>query len=122
MNLTVEPYLVQVAHWPARGKHILANFDEDSVVVYQAYSPAIADFVVREGYFGAPEFSYSRMSWIKTNFLWMMYRSGWGTKEGQERTLPFASLETISTPCWWKRYPRHILRNGTSPAKHGNGT
>lgn len=27
------------------------------------------------------------MSWIKTNFLWMMYRSGWGTKPGQEITL-----------------------------------
>ena len=27
------------------------------------------------------------MSWIKPNFLWMMYRSGWGTKPGQEVTL-----------------------------------
>lgn len=27
------------------------------------------------------------MSWIKPNFLWMMYRSDWGTKEGQEVTL-----------------------------------
>jgi len=27
------------------------------------------------------------MSWIKPNFLWMMFRSGWGTKEGQEVTL-----------------------------------
>jgi hypothetical protein len=27
------------------------------------------------------------MSWIKPNFLWMMYRSGWGTKQGQEVTL-----------------------------------
>jgi hypothetical protein len=27
------------------------------------------------------------MSWIKPNYLWMMYRSGWGTKEGQEITL-----------------------------------
>jgi hypothetical protein len=27
------------------------------------------------------------MSWIKPNFLWMMYRSGWGTKLGQEVTL-----------------------------------
>ena len=27
------------------------------------------------------------MSWIKPNFLWMMYRSGWGTREGQEVTL-----------------------------------
>jgi hypothetical protein len=38
------------------------------------------------GYFGG-EFSLSRMSWVKPNFLWMMYRSGWGTKEGQEVTL-----------------------------------
>ncbi len=27
------------------------------------------------------------MSWFKPNFLWMMYRSGWGTKENQEVTL-----------------------------------
>jgi hypothetical protein len=27
------------------------------------------------------------MSWIKPNFLWMMYRSGWGTKPGQEISL-----------------------------------
>ena len=27
------------------------------------------------------------MSWVKTNFLWMMYRSGWGVKSGQERVL-----------------------------------
>jgi hypothetical protein len=27
------------------------------------------------------------MSWIKPNFLWMMYRCGWASKEGQERVL-----------------------------------
>jgi hypothetical protein len=27
------------------------------------------------------------MSWIKPNFLWMMFRSGWATKEGQEHIL-----------------------------------
>jgi hypothetical protein len=27
------------------------------------------------------------MSWIKPNFLWMMHRSGWRTKTGQEVTL-----------------------------------
>ena len=27
------------------------------------------------------------MSWIKPNFLWMMYRSGWATKKGQEKIL-----------------------------------
>ena len=28
-----------------------------------------------------------RMTWIKPSFLWMMYRSGWGTKINQERIL-----------------------------------
>ncbi|MCY0968996.1 DUF4291 family protein [Chryseobacterium sp. CY353] len=27
------------------------------------------------------------MTWIKPNFVWMMCRNGWGTKEGQEYVL-----------------------------------
>src|SRR5690606_8905736 len=46
----------------------------------------IAEFALSNQRFGG-EFSYSRMSWIKPNFLWMMYRSGWGSKPGQERIL-----------------------------------
>ena len=37
--------------------------------------------------FGGESFSFTRMSWIKTNFLWMMYRCGWATKPKQERVL-----------------------------------
>jgi hypothetical protein len=84
--MQTEFYLTQKNRWPPSGKHILASFDEESVVVYQAYNPAIAGFAARNGYFGG-EFSFQRMSWIKPNFLWMMYRSGWGTKENQERIL-----------------------------------
>ena len=80
------PYSTQVAHWPQTGRHILAQFTDDAVIVYQAYRPAIGRFAARYKRFGG-EFSLSRMSWIKPNFLWMMYRSGWGTKEGQEVTL-----------------------------------
>ena len=83
MNLLTLPYLTQVSRWPKAGRHILAQFDENSIVVYQAYCPAIGHFAASHGYFGG-EFKLSRMSWIKPNFLWMMYRSGWGTKEGQE--------------------------------------
>jgi len=25
----------------------------------------------------------NRMTWIKPNFLWMMYRSGWASKKNQ---------------------------------------
>jgi Domain of unknown function (DUF4291) len=86
MRLITEPYRTQEACWPRTGRHILAQYDADSIVVYQAYKPAIGHFARKHGYFGG-EFSFDRMSWIKANFLWMMYRSGWGTKEGQEVTL-----------------------------------
>lgn len=81
--LPTEPYIAQSCRWPATGRHIMASFDESSVIVYQAYRPSIGLHAARYGRFGGPDFSFNRMSWIKPNFLWMMYRSGWGTKEGQ---------------------------------------
>src|SRR5437764_10701233 len=86
MKLKTEPYLYQRQCWPASGRHILAQFDAEAVVVYQAYRPETGHFAAQHGYFGGA-FSLDRMSWIKPNFLWMMFRSGWGTKEGQEVTL-----------------------------------
>lgn len=86
MHLLTEPYLAQLSRWPASGRHILAQYDDTSIVVYQAYRPSIGHFAARNGYFGG-DFSFTRMSWIKPGFLWMMYRSGWGRKEGQEVTL-----------------------------------
>jgi Domain of unknown function (DUF4291) len=39
------------------------------------------------------------MSWIKPNFLWMMYRAGWASKPNQERILAIeigmSQFETI---------------------------
>jgi hypothetical protein len=32
-------------------------------------------------------YNMNRMTWIKPNFLWMMYRSGWASKKNQERIL-----------------------------------
>jgi Domain of unknown function (DUF4291) len=81
-----EAHTSQLPHWPATGRHILAHYDADSIVVYQAYRPEIADHAIAHQAFGGA-FSFGRMSWIKPNFLWMMYRSGWGAKPGQERTL-----------------------------------
>jgi hypothetical protein len=86
MKLQTEPYLKQVECWPQQGHQILAHYNDDAIVVYQAYRPEIGRFAAENNYFGRG-FSYDRMSWIKPNFLWMMYRSGWGTKPGQEVTL-----------------------------------
>lgn len=87
LTIASERYTEQLARWPTAGRHILASYDDTSVVVYQAYRPSIGQWAVEHQQLGGPEFGYSRMSWIKPNFLWMMYRSGWGTKENQEVTL-----------------------------------
>lgn len=84
--METEPYLAQRAHWPKDGRAVLAHYDDDAIVVYQAFKPQIADEAVQLGRFG-PSFSRSRMSWIKPNFLWMMFRCGWATKVDQERVL-----------------------------------
>ncbi len=84
--LITSSYTEQIVRLPKNGRHIIAQFDDEGVVVYQAYRPAIGEFAATHGYFGG-EFSFSRMSWIKPNFLWMMYRSGWGQKEGQDVVL-----------------------------------
>lgn len=86
-TLGVEPYAVQAARWPTAGKCLLAQFDQRSVVVYQAYGPSIARAAVSDQRLGGGGFRFGRMSWVKPNFLWMMYRSGWATKEGQECVL-----------------------------------
>lgn len=106
--LPTVPYIEQASRWPANGRHILAHYDEATVIVYQAYRPEIARYAIEHGRFGGDAFSWSRMSWIKPNFAWMMYRSGWGTKEGQEATLAvrlpsafFDDLLARAVPSTW---------------------
>lgn len=66
---------------------ILAQFDDEAVVVYQAYSAGIARWAVDHQRLGGGGFSFERMSWIKTSFFWMMHRSAWATATGQEHVL-----------------------------------
>jgi Domain of unknown function (DUF4291) len=74
-SLPLQRYLEQVPLWPRDGRHILAHFDAETIVVYQAYRPSIGRWAVEHGQLGGPEFGYGRMSWVKPNFLWMMYGS-----------------------------------------------
>lgn len=67
-------------------KEVRASFDQNTITVYQAFSPQIARHAVQSQTFVSP-FKMERMTWIKPSFLWMMYRSGWATKEGQEHVL-----------------------------------
>jgi Domain of unknown function (DUF4291) len=67
-------------------REIRARYDDRSITVYQAYPPEIAGPALAAGTF-VPPFKAERMTWIKPSFRWMMYRSGWATKPGQERVL-----------------------------------
>jgi len=86
MRLQTASYAQQAQRWPGSGRHIPAQFDAETIVVYQAYRPEIGRYAIEHGKFGG-EFSFSRMSWVKPNFLWMMYRSDWGRSVGQEVVL-----------------------------------
>jgi hypothetical protein len=70
----------------ARPYEIRADFDRETIVIYQAYSSSIAAPALKAQRF-VPPFSFGRMTWIKPSFLWLMHRSNWGQKKDQERTL-----------------------------------
>ncbi|HLP52716.1 MAG TPA: DUF4291 domain-containing protein [Chitinophagales bacterium] len=91
--MELELYEDSVERLPKTGQVILAAQSETSITVYQAYRPAIAKYAAQNQQFGG-EYSFSRMSWIKPNFLWMMYRSGWAVKEGQEHILAITIAKT----------------------------
>lgn len=67
-------------------REIRADFDRETIVIYQAYAPVIADAALKAQRFVSP-FSFQRMTWIKPSLLWLMHRSNWGQKSGQERIL-----------------------------------
>ena len=67
-------------------REIRADFDRTSIVVYQAFNDAIAEAALAAQRL-VPPFSLGRMTWIKPSLLWLMERSGWGTKSNQERIL-----------------------------------
>eukprot|EP00049_Salpingoeca_infusionum_P018739 m.358583 g.358583 ORF g.358583 m.358583 type:complete len:238 (-) comp18190_c0_seq1:1421-2134(-) len=95
-------------------QHILAEWDEEGVIVYQAYCREIADYALEHQRLGGPAFKTQRMTWIKPSFGWMLYRSGYGHKPGQERVLRIKlthqGFADILSQC------RHVSTNKAEPA------
>lgn len=75
-------------------KEVFAQYDNQCIRVYQAYHPMIAQEAVQLQTFGE-HFNINRMTWIKPSFLWMMYRSNWGTKKNQECILALDIYQTM---------------------------
>lgn len=87
MRISTQPHPSLTTTWPPEGRHVLAQFDDTTVIVYQAYRPEIGLAAAADGRLGGGGFRFTRMSWVKPNFLWMMHRSEWATKSDQEITL-----------------------------------
>lgn len=112
MDFKYERYEEQNKKWPQNGQHILAQYTDEYVIVYQAFNAEIADFAVRHQKFGGPAYNFGRMTWIKTNFLWMMYRSNWAMKDkNQARILAIyvsvEGFEEILRSAYTVRYEKH---------------
>jgi hypothetical protein len=88
---------------------VRADYDSTSLIVYQAYSKQIALPAINNQTFEAP-FSFNRMTWIKPSFLWLMERSNWAQKAGQEYILALR----ITRLGWEKALHEGVL---TSPEK-----
>jgi len=87
-TIKTEKYEIQKERWPRMGRHILAQYTDNAILVYQSYNRSIAKYALEHQKFdGCLEYNCTRNTWIKTNFLWMMFRSGWGRKKNQEITL-----------------------------------
>ncbi|MDR2987803.1 MAG: DUF4291 domain-containing protein [Nocardiopsaceae bacterium] len=91
---------------------VRAAYTSDTITVYQAYSSEIADAAGRAGAFVQP-FSRDRMTWIKPSFGWMMHRSGWASKPGQERIL---AIQLIRAGFEWAL--AHSCLSDYQPAQH----
>jgi Domain of unknown function (DUF4291) len=69
-------------------RQIRAQYDADTITVYQAYNTSIAEAAVREQKLNASPLFRVRMTWIKPSWAWMMYRAGYSYKDaGQARIL-----------------------------------
>lgn len=95
-------------------REIRADYDKTTIVVYQAYGSAIANAALAAGRF-VPPFSFTRMTWIKPSLLWLMHRSNWARKPGQERILAVR----ITREGWDHALSQAVL-TVPEPAVHGS--
>ena len=66
-------------------REIRADYDDNYITVYQAYSASIAESAVASQKLNSsPDFKVGRMTWVKPSWAWMMYRSGYSYKDPRQ--------------------------------------
>eukprot|EP01084_Bolivina_argentea_P152353 265788_1 len=94
------------------GKFITGTFDlkNNFIIVYQAFNSNIANYASQsQKFIGCDHYNETRMTWVKSNFLWMMYRSGWGKKDKNQSNilaiyLKLDCFETFISECVYSKY------------------
>lgn len=127
MKLKTIKYRLYEENLPQSGKHIIGQLRGPNIIVYQAFNPKIANWAIANQKFGGPFYSFSRMSWIKPNFLWMMYRAGWAMKEHQQNILaieiPFDKFEILLNASVHSKYIEEVYKtqdNWKQKLNHSN--
>jgi len=115
MELKTELYTRQLERLPKNGQFVVGQTADEQIVVYQAFNPKIAQYAVAHQKFGGSHYSFERMSWIKPNFLWMMYRAGWAAKEHQQNILairlPLERFREIYRSAVHSSFQKHLYQN-----------
>lgn len=99
----------QIMKFPIRARHT-----PERITVYQAYNKAIGHPAAEAGTLDVPAFSKTRMTWIKPQFLWMMYRAGWGHKDANQAVI----LEIEMTRTGFNRLLENACLASFDPSVH----
>mmetsp|Transcript_20196 Transcript_20196/g.34498 ORF Transcript_20196/g.34498 Transcript_20196/m.34498 type:complete len:279 (+) Transcript_20196:25-861(+) len=87
-GIRLENYDTQLEQWPNSGKVVMCQQSDQYVIVYQAFNDGIGKYAAKHNKFkGALGWQERRMTWFKTDFLWMMYRSKWAASKNQTTIL-----------------------------------
>eukprot|EP01107_Rhizomastix_libera_P000254 TRINITY_DN10452_c2_g1_i1.p1 TRINITY_DN10452_c2_g1~~TRINITY_DN10452_c2_g1_i1.p1 ORF type:complete len:1145 (+),score=355.65 TRINITY_DN10452_c2_g1_i1:10-3444(+) len=70
---------------PESGKHVVAQYDHDTIVLYLSLSQSVCTNFLQTGKFDG---SHS-INWFQTSFYGIVKQSKWGTKKDHERILAF---------------------------------
>ncbi|KAF2813796.1 uncharacterized protein BDZ99DRAFT_506685 [Mytilinidion resinicola] len=104
---------------PTPYRQIRATYDATTITVYQAYSAAIASAAVAHQKLSAsPDFSFTRMTWIKPSWCWMMYRAGYSYKDVRQTNILALKMQRADFEALLETA---VLAHGLAPTKGEDG-
>ncbi len=116
---------VYLRHHYEMRRQIHAAFDDSGIIVYQAFPPDTVLEAVRRQAFGKG-FGLDRMTWIKPSLGWMLYRSGYASKDRQQRiaqvTITHDGFRTMLADAVPSRYERDLFASSADWSIATNGT